>query len=152
MADRIILERSIEIHAGVPAVAASIYDFHRWVKWSPFEGLDPDLKRTYSGPESGLGSRYAWEGNRKAGAGTMAVTAVSGNTVGVDVNFLKPFKSESASIFTLDPTASGTRVSWQMSFEKTVTSRIMGLFFLYEKTLAPDLAKGLANLKVLLEK
>jgi hypothetical protein len=152
LTDRTILERSIEINAGVSAVAASISDFHRWEEWSPFEGLDPDLKRTYSGPESGLGSRYAWEGNRKAGAGTMAVTAVSDNSVGVDVNFLKPFKSESASVFTLVPTASGTGVSWQMSFEKTVTSRIMGLFFPYEKTLAPELAKGLEKLKVLLEK
>jgi hypothetical protein len=121
------------------------------VEWWPFEGLDPQLKRTYSGADSGLGSRYAWEGNRKAGAGTMAVTAVTDDTVGVDVNFLKPFKSESASTFTLVPTATGTLVSWRMSCEKTVTSRIMGLFFPYEKTLAPELAKGLAKLKAVLE-
>jgi hypothetical protein len=152
MTDRTILERSIDIRADAATVAAAISDLHRWVDWSPFEGLDPQLKRTYSGPASGVGSSYAWEGNRKAGAGTMAVTAVSETSIDVDVNFLKPFKSESLSKFDLAPTATGTRISWQMSFDKTFTSRIMGLFFPYEKTLGPELVKGLAQLKALLEK
>ena len=44
-------------------------DFRQWRGWSPWEDLDPDLERTYSGPESGVGARYTWKGNRRAGAG-----------------------------------------------------------------------------------
>ena len=44
------------------------HDFRQWVRWSPWEGLDPDLQRAYTGPETGAGSSYAWSGNEKAGA------------------------------------------------------------------------------------
>ena len=53
---------------------ALINDFHEWTAWSPWEGLDPDLQRTYSGPDAGVGAHYAWQGNRKAGEGTMEIT------------------------------------------------------------------------------
>ncbi|THG30063.1 SRPBCC family protein [Naasia lichenicola] len=152
MAEQIVLLRSIDISAEPAEVAAAISDFHRWVEWSPFEGLDSNLARTYSGPQSGVGAAYAWEGNRQAGAGRMAVTSATDDEVGVKVNFLKPFKSESQSTFTMAPTAAGTHVAWQMSFEKTVLARVMSLVAPYEKVLGPELDKGLAKLKVVLEK
>jgi len=37
---------------------AEIVDFHRWTAWSPWEDLDPDLQRSYSGPDAGTGSVY----------------------------------------------------------------------------------------------
>jgi hypothetical protein len=50
---------------------ARIYDqianFHNWTNWSPWETVDTELKRTYSGAESGIGAVYGWSGNRKAG-------------------------------------------------------------------------------------
>lgn len=33
----------------------------------------PDLERTYSGANAGVGARYAWSGNRKAGKGQMEI-------------------------------------------------------------------------------
>lgn len=152
MADQIILTRSIEIDAAPVEARAAIDDLHRWVDWSPFEGLDPDLERSYTGPESGVGSGYAWQGNRKAGAGRMAVTEASDQVVGVRVRFLKPFKSESLSTFTIAPTATGSQVTWRMSFEKTLLARVMSLVAPYEKVLGPELTKGLAKLKVVLER
>src|SRR4051794_31674992 len=61
------IERSAVIHAPPAAVFALINDFHEWTKWSPWEKMDPDLKRTYEGPAAGVGAKYAWAGNKKVG-------------------------------------------------------------------------------------
>ncbi len=67
------LERSASINAPPARVYALIDDFKQWRSWSPWEKLDPDLKRTYSGAASGLGAVYAWEGNNKVGQGRMEI-------------------------------------------------------------------------------
>ncbi|MET0824967.1 MAG: SRPBCC family protein, partial [Acidimicrobiales bacterium] len=72
----------------------ALADFHDWPNWSPWEGLDPDMTRTFTGADAGLGAVYEWKGNRKAGEGRMEITAAeepSGLTLALD--FLKPFKS-----------------------------------------------------------
>lgn len=52
----ILVERSAVVRADAASVHALIDDFHQWVKWSPYEGVDPDLKRTYTGPDAGVGA------------------------------------------------------------------------------------------------
>ena len=64
------------------------------MKWSPWEDLDPNQQRTFTGAESGTGAAYAWSGNRKAGQGTMEITdASTPNKVDIALEFEKPFKS-----------------------------------------------------------
>jgi len=50
------VERSTVVDAGPAAVYAEVVDFHRWPAWSPWEDLDPDLTRRYSGATKGVGS------------------------------------------------------------------------------------------------
>ena len=71
MADTYTVVRSRTIPAPVEQVYPLIADFHQWTRWSPWEDVDPDLHRDYSGPDSGQGAVYAWSGNRKAGSGRM---------------------------------------------------------------------------------
>ena len=68
------VKRDATIPASRAAVYALLVDFHRWREWSPWEDIDPDLSRTYSGPDAGVGAVYEWVGNRKAGAGRMEIT------------------------------------------------------------------------------
>lgn len=142
----IIIERSADIAAPPSEVLPWIVDFHRWVDWSPWEGLDPQLARTYSGSESGVGSVYEWSGNRKAGAGRMEIKSVTANQVTVDLAFRKPFKSRNEVYFVLTPTATGTHAVWRMRFPKTVTTRLFGLLTSMDKAVGGDLEKGLAGL------
>ncbi|TGQ03486.1 polyketide cyclase, partial [Mesorhizobium sp. M00.F.Ca.ET.217.01.1.1] len=58
-----VVSRSASIAAPSEAIFPLINDFRRWPEWSPYEKLDPDMKRTLSGAESGKGAAYAWEGN-----------------------------------------------------------------------------------------
>ena len=107
-ADTYTVTRSTTIDAPPARVYEQVADFHNWVNWSPWEDLDPDLKRTYSGSESGKGAAYAWSGNRKAGQGRMEITeATPPSTVRVDLAFEKPFKARSESVFTIAPNARG---------------------------------------------
>lgn len=141
------IERSTTIAAPAAVILPLITDLHRWVTWSPWEGLDPELNRAYSGPAKGVGSVYEWSGNRKAGAGTMEITAVTDDLVDIDVTFTRPFKSASKVRFTLVPDGPGTRVVWQMRTPKNLGMRIAGLFMNMDKAIGADLEKGLAALR-----
>ena len=72
--DSFKVERRISIQAPADKVYALVSDFHHWPAWSPWEKLDPAMKRTHSGAANGLGAVYAWEGNDKVGAGRMEIT------------------------------------------------------------------------------
>ena len=42
---------------------AVISDFLAWTGWSPWERMDPAMKRPYGGAPSGVGAEYAWDGD-----------------------------------------------------------------------------------------
>ena len=75
--DSFRVQREIDIKAPPEKVFALIDDFHHWTAWSPWENVDPALKRTYGGPDAGVGSHYVWEGNRNVGSGRMEIGEAS---------------------------------------------------------------------------
>jgi uncharacterized protein YndB with AHSA1/START domain len=153
MADTYTVERTAIINAPPDLVYAQIANFHRWPAWSPWEGLDPAMRRTYSGPDLGAGATYAWSGNRKAGEGRMEITeAVEASGVKIALDFLKPFKSSSITAFHLSPEGENTRVTWTMTGSKTLMIRAMGLFKSMDKMIGPDFEKGLDGLKAVAER
>ena len=142
---------TVERQALIPAPPARVYvalaDFHDWPNWSPWEGLDPDMTRTFSGADAGVGAVYEWKGNRKAGEGRMEIVAAeepSGVTLALD--FLKPFKSSSTTRFQLEPEGDGTRVTWTMQGPKTFVTKVMGIFTSMDKLIGKDFEKGLSQL------
>src|SRR5881296_2353488 len=66
--------RSATIAGPPPAVFAQVNDLHKWEAWSPWEKIDPALKRTFEGPSAGAGAIYRWVGNNKVGEGSMTIT------------------------------------------------------------------------------
>ena len=61
--DTFRVERSVTIQAPPDKVFALINDFHQWERWSPWENIDPAIRRSYSGAASGKGAVYEWSGN-----------------------------------------------------------------------------------------
>ncbi|MDS1115830.1 SRPBCC family protein [Gordonia westfalica] len=152
MADTFTFTRSIVVDAPPAAILPYLTDFRQWVHWSPWEGLDPDLHREYSGAESGVGAKYAWSGNKKAGRGAMEITRVDApREVEVRLDFEKPMKATNTVTFELTPQGEATRVAWVMVGKHTLFSRIGGLFGFFEKMLGKDFEKGLAQLKAVSE-
>lgn len=106
------------------------------------------MQRSYSGSASGVGAAYAWEGNKKAGKGTMAITGVTDDRVDVALHFDKPFPADNRIVFTLAPTGpERTRVTWSMYGEMGLMMRIFALVKSMDSLVGPDFEKGLARLK-----
>lgn len=151
--DTYAVERSARIDAPPSRVYDLVADFHNWPSWSPWEDLDPQLKRTYSGAESGTGALYAWSGNRKAGKGRMEITeATQPSRVQIDLEFEKPWKARNDTWFTIEPEGTGSHVTWSMTGQKTFMTKVMGLFKSMDSFIGSDFEKGLARLKTATEK
>lgn len=145
------VERRTVVAAPPERIRAEIDDLRRWQAWSPFEGLDPDLERTYSGPASGPGSAYAWSGNRKAGRGHMEVKTSTPEAVSIDLAFEKPFPSTSTSTFTLLPAGGSTTVVWSMVGPRPLVLRLLSPVMSMDKIVGKDFERGLAQLKAVAE-
>src|SRR6188768_151883 len=72
--DTFHVQRSINIQAPPEKIFAVLNDFHQSVSWSPYEKKDPAMKRAFSGPESGKGAVYSFEGNKEVGKGQLTIT------------------------------------------------------------------------------
>jgi hypothetical protein len=143
--------RTTTIAADPARVHALLDDLRQWQAWSPWEGLDPALERTYTGPDRGVGAQYAWRGNRKAGQGHMEVTGSAPDRIDVDLVFMKPFDSASKVSFLLAPVAAGTEVTWRMTGEQKGLWAVLGKVVPMDRLIGKDFEKGLAQLKTAAE-
>jgi uncharacterized protein YndB with AHSA1/START domain len=151
--DAFRLERATTIKAPPDRIYPLIADFHAWAAWSPWEKKDPAMKRDFSGSASGMGARYAWEGNKSVGTGRMEITEVAAPTrVVIRLDFLKPFEATNTAEFMLKPQADATTVTWSMSGKSNFLSKVMCTFMSMDRMVGPDFEAGLAKLKAVAEK
>jgi hypothetical protein len=144
--------RSTTIQADPARVLGLINDFHEWTAWSPWEDLDPGLRRTYSGPSSGVGAHYAWKGNRKAGEGSMEITGSGADRIEIELAFLKPMRNTQQVELVVTPTGAGSEVTWRMSGQHE--GLMMNLFskvVSMDRLIGKDFEKGLTRLKAVAE-
>ena len=147
------VSREADFNASPAMVFAQINDFHKWSAWSPWEKMDPDLKRSYSGAASGIGAKYAWVGNKKVGEGSMEIThSESAKSMQLDLHFLKPFQADNVTEFTLTPRGKQTNLKWEMRGAKPFMMRVLAAFFNMDKIVGSDFEKGLTNLRGVVEK
>jgi hypothetical protein len=140
--------RSTTIAAPQERLHGLIDDFREWRAWSPWEELDPNLRRDYGGADSGVGARYAWEGNRKAGKGSMEILECSAERVGLRLTFEKPWKATNRVDFDLDRVGdAGTEVTWRMTGTNKGVAALFGKVFSMDRMVGKDFEKGLAQLK-----
>ncbi|TIO48767.1 MAG: polyketide cyclase [Mesorhizobium sp.] len=143
-----VVSRSASVKAPAEAIFPLINDFKRWPEWSPYEKLDPQMKRTLSGADSGKGTAYAWEGNSKAGVGRMEITnSVPASLVSLKLDFEKPFRANNTVDFTLAPSGPNTTVTWAMRGARPSIAKLMGLSMNFDTLIGKDFEAGLDNLK-----
>ncbi|BCM22498.1 SRPBCC family protein [Mesorhizobium sp. J8] len=148
-----VVSRSATIKAPAETIFPLINDFRRWPEWSPFEKLDPQMRRTLSGADSGKGAAYAWEGNSKAGKGRMEITnSVPSSQVALKLDFEKPFRANNIVDFSLSPFGDGTTVTWAMRGARPFIAKLMGLFMNFDALIGKDFEAGLDNLRRLAER
>jgi uncharacterized protein YndB with AHSA1/START domain len=151
--DAFRIQRAATIKAPPDRIFPLINNFRSWTSWSPWEKMDPNLKRTYSGAESGKGAVYEWEGNKKVGQGRMEIKDTSPpSRVTIQLDFFKPFEAHNTAEFTLAPQGDSTNVTWVMDGRQPFMFKVMSVFMNMDKLIGKDFETGLANLKAATEK
>lgn len=146
------INRATRIQASAEKIFPLIDDFQRWGSWSPWEKLDPAMKRIYSGSPNGYGAVYEWISMGKAGAGRMQIVeSAPASTVRIQLDFIKPFEGHNVAEFTLKGLGGATEVTWAMHGPASFISRLMQVFFNLDKMIGKDFETGLANLKSVAE-
>jgi uncharacterized protein YndB with AHSA1/START domain len=147
------VQRSTTIKAPPEKVFAQINDFHRWEAWSPWEKVDPAVKRSYSGTDNGKGAVYAWEGNNDIGQGRMEIVeSIPSSKLLLKIEFMKPFAAINTVEFNLAQNGENTTVTQAMYGPSPFISKLMGLFFSMDKMVGGKYEEGLATLKTIAEK
>jgi hypothetical protein len=150
--DTFRIQRSASINAPAEKIFPFINDFRNWVDWSPWEKMDPELKRSFGGAASGQGSVYEWEG-QKVGKGRMEIAKISPPTnILINLDFLKPFEAHNIAEFTLEPRGNSTTVTWAMYGPSPYIAKLMHIFFSMDSMVGKQFETGLANLKTIAEK
>ena len=146
------IERKITIAAPPEAVFPHVNDFHKWQAWSPWEKLDPTMKRTFEGAEAGTGAIYGWKGD-EVGVGKMTILESKPNEhIKIKLEFLEPWQATNTTDFAFKPNEKGTEVTWSMSGTNNFMFKAVHLFMNMEKMVGADFEKGLASMKEVAEK
>lgn len=151
--DTLRVQRSTSIHAPPEKIYALVQDFHQWPQWSPYEKKDPTMKRTFTDSDSGKGARYAWNGNKEVGSGSMEIIEANPpGKVGIKLYFLEPFEGHNTAEFTMTPRAENTEVTWLMYGPNPLLGRVIQVFLNVDDMIGKDFEAGLANLKTVAER
>ena len=146
------VSRSTTIAAPAPVVFGQVNDFHRWTAWSPWEKIDPAMKRTYEGPPAGVGASYTWVGSGEVGEGRMTIVeSRPSDLIQVKLEFVKPFAGTSVAEFTFKPEGDRTLVTWSMTGDKNFIAKAIHLVMSMDRMIGDQFDKGLAAMKTVAE-
>src|SRR2546430_132613 len=121
------VERSAKIAAPAAVVFSQIDDFKAWSAWSPWEKIDPNMKRSYEGPARGVGAKYSWQGNKKVGSGKMEIVESQPPTLIRDrLELIEPLAFVAEARFKLVPQGGkATTVTWSMDGKNNLVAKLI---------------------------
>ncbi len=145
-----VVTRSTEIAAPPDKVFAIVGDLRRFNEFSPWADLDPNIKYTFEGPESGIGQKMNWTSdNADVGNGSQTITRYE------PPNFLETqldfgMRGRPVASFDLVPSTTGTNVTWTFKSDLDgIPAKWFGLMF--DRWIGANYEKGLFKLKTVAE-
>jgi hypothetical protein len=154
--DTFQVQRSIAIDAPPERIQPLIADFRAWGAWSPWEKKDPAMKRSFGGADSGVGARYAWDGDKNVGRGSMEIVEAAPSKVALKLDFIAPFEAHNDAVFVLQPRGRGatasTNVTWTMTGPTPFLGKIIHVFMDMDRMVGGDFEAGLAAMKAAAER
>ena len=144
--------RSTTVNAPPEKVFEQVNDFHKWDAWSPWAKLDPAMKTTFSGPDSGQGASYSWVGSDQVGEGKMTIAESHPSAhIKIDLEFIKPWQAKNVTEFMFKPSGDKTDVTWTMNGSNNFAGKAFGMFMNMDRMIGGDFDRGLAQLKTVAE-
>lgn len=148
---KVTVSRDITINAPAARVFPHMNDLRKFQNWSPWAGIDVDMKLVFSGAEKGKGQVAAWTSkDPNVGSGSQTITeSILDKRVVTKLDFGE--MGFATATLDLSPGDGGSKVTW--SFETKLGSnpmmRWMGLLF--DNWVGTDYEKGLKALKKIVE-
>jgi len=139
------VERSVTIHSPQSLVMDQVRSLKKMHEWSPWVERDTNMQVTYSGTEGTVGSSTSWKGE-KMGEGSQTITKLTNDRMEIQLDFIKPFKSNPTSFFQTQPEGADVKATWGMDGKSPYPFNVMNLFM--NGMLGKDYERGLAKLKV----
>ncbi|WP_136479862.1 SRPBCC family protein [Cognatitamlana onchidii] len=139
--------RSRVIKAPKSMLFSKVNNYKNWPSFSPWIEKEPSATLTYGETTSGVGGNYSWNGEI-LGEGRMTTQAVEDNiSISQNIQFIKPFESESDISWTFEDTNEGTKVTWAMNGKQDFMTKMYTTFAgSIEENTAPDFDRGLFKL------
>ena len=141
------IQRTIVVQAPPSVIYPHIAGPRAMNEWSPFALGDPQMKIEYSGPETGVDAKSAWD-SKQMGAGSMTYTeAKPDQEVAMRLDFERPMKATNTARISLEPAGSTTRVTWRMEGHNGFVGKAFALVMNMDKVVGGEFEKGLLELK-----
>jgi|SRR5262245_17386554 len=146
------IARSLAMAAPSDKVFEQVNNLHKSPDWSPFIKLDPNIKYSYEGPESGEGAVYKWSGNDEVGEGSMTIVESKPNAlVRMRLQFVRPMQDTAEAVFTFKPEAEKTNVTWAMNGTNGFVKKAFCMFIDMDKMIGDKFTEGLTSMKQIVE-
>tara|TARA_R110002050_G_scaffold204327_1_gene339540 strand:- start:28287 stop:28823 length:537 start_codon:yes stop_codon:yes gene_type:complete len=148
------VQREVEIHAPLDATFDYVLHLRNQDNFSVWAQRDPNMEKHYEGTDATVGFTSFWNSQvEEVGVGEQEITKIeNGKRVEFELRFTKPFEAKDMAYFETELVDAGTtKVVWGFEGRMPYPSNLMLLFMNFDDILGPDLANGLANLKVELE-
>ena len=148
---QVFVSRMAAIDASPQKVFGHLSSLQKFSEWSPWSDIDPDMKVTFSGPETGIGNTMSWSSeDPKVGQGTQVITVfVENERVGTALDFGE--MGQGHADFLISEKEGGTAVEWNFKTDLGMNpiARWMGLMI--SETVGADYERGLQRLKEVAE-
>lgn len=137
---------------------SEVYQFLKYVKnqvaFSPWNELDPNMERTFTGTDGERGFTLRWESdNKKIGVGEQEIESlIPENRINYKFRFYKPFKAlNDHGYFQLSEIGENkTKVVWGYDGKLDYPGNIVSLFLNFDKMIGESFEKGLAKMKTVI--
>ncbi len=141
-----------EIKAPPEVVFLYLSDLQKGGEWSPYEQIDPKMKKEFHGKSNEVGGKLTFRGNADAGSGSLEIMKIVPNElVEFRLTMTAPLKAENIVQYRIKPTESGTQMTWAMSGDGGYIGKLVTFFIDCEKMVTDQFRKGIQNLQNLLE-
>jgi len=147
-------EKSITINAPIDKVWQHTNTLKAMDRWSPWNDLDPGMKKDWTGTPGQPGEKVCWSSiKEEAGQGCQEVKKVDAahKRIDTDIVFLTPYKSEAQAYVILVSEGNRTKATWGFTSVIPYPFTIMKLIMNMEEAIGKDYQEGLTRLKNLSE-
>jgi effector-binding domain-containing protein len=145
------MERSTVINAPAANIHDQINILKNWEQWSPWVKMDPGVKMSYSGPASGEGASYSWDGEN-TGKGSMVITKSTSEEILMNLSFEGEDGKPSLVSFKFTPSGEAIKLTWSMYSEISANPMHRWMMVIMKGMMGDQFDQGLASIKEIAEK